>query len=232
MDEPQNFWGVKATTCDAQGNPAAAWPTGPAYIAGPMRRLKEFNFPAFFEAEARLIADGAEVGLNPARYDVDVLGFDYHGKTGNEDLTALGFDLRQSLSHDMEFITLHAAWVCVLPGWEQSSGASAEVATAKALGLPVVPLEPPAKAKAETILEEAQRLVYGERNADYGHPRDDFARSAAIWSALLGHPVTPHQVAMCMVGVKLSREVNRPKRDNRTDGAGYFACLERLYESK
>lgn len=203
------------------------WPGGPCYIAGPMRKIAEFNFPAFFAAEERLKAEGAEVGLNPARYDVDVMGFDYHGKTGHENLTALGFDLRKSLAHDLEFIALRAAWVCVLPGWELSSGASAEVAAARAIGLPVVELE---TKKPETILEEAQRLVYGERNADYGHPRDDFARSAAMWTALLGHAITPHQVAMCMVAVKLSREVNRPKRDNRTDGAGYFACLERLYE--
>jgi hypothetical protein len=29
-----------------------------------------------------------------------------------------------------------------------------------------------------------------------------------------------------MVGVKMSREVNRPKRDNRVDMAGYTGTLE------
>ena len=35
-----------------------------------------------------------------------------------------------------------------------------------------------------------------------------------------------------MVGVKISREANSPKRDNRVDGAGYFETLEmvRQYE--
>jgi len=80
--------------------------------------------------------------------------------------------------------------------------------------------------KPETILEEAQRLVYGDRQADYGHPIDDWTRTAAMWSAILGVPVTAEQAVMCMVTVKLSREVNRPKRDNRTDAAGYAAVLD------
>jgi len=29
-----------------------------------------------------------------------------------------------------------------------------------------------------------------------------------------------------MVGLKISREVNKPKRDNRVDGAGYFETLD------
>lgn len=75
----------------------------------------------------------------------------------------------------------------------------------------------------ETITEEAQRLVLGDRQDDYGHPAEDFARTGRIWAAILGlDEVTPQQVALCMVGVKMSREVNRPKRDNRVDGIGYW----------
>ena len=29
-----------------------------------------------------------------------------------------------------------------------------------------------------------------------------------------------------MICVKLSRQVNKPKRDNTVDGAGYFECLQ------
>lgn len=78
----------------------------------------------------------------------------------------------------------------------------------------------------ETILQEAQRLVHGDRGEAYGHPLDDFSKTAKIWSAILGIDVTPQQVALCMVGVKISREVNAPKRDNRVDGAGYFETLD------
>lgn len=76
------------------------------------------------------------------------------------------------------------------------------------------------------ILEEARGLVHGQRQETYGHPLDDFTRTAAIWTAILGCPVTPEQVALCMVGLKISREYHRPGRDNRVDGAGYFATLD------
>lgn len=80
------------------------------------------------------------------------------------------------------------------------------------------------------ILTEAKGLVFGDRQDDYGHPFDDMSRTAKIWSAILGRTVTPSQVALCMVGVKMSREVNRPKRDNRVDGAGYFGVLQMVRE--
>lgn len=82
------------------------------------------------------------------------------------------------------------------------------------------------KTPTETILEEAQRLVHGDRGSAYGHPYDDFSRTAQIWSAILGTPVSAEQVSLCMVGLKISREVNKPKRDNRVDGAGYFETLD------
>ena len=80
--------------------------------------------------------------------------------------------------------------------------------------------------KKETILDEAKRIVYGERGENCGHPFEDFSRTAQIWSAILGIDVEPEQVALCMVGLKISREVNRPKRDNVVDGAGYFENLD------
>lgn len=106
------------------------------YLAGPMRGIKEFNFPAFIEATDALRFRGHEV-FNPAERDIDA-GFQWRGLTGTMDeLADLGFDLRAALGADLEWITAHAEGVVVLPGWENSSGARAEVATAKALGLEV-----------------------------------------------------------------------------------------------
>lgn len=84
----------------------------------------------------------------------------------------------------------------------------------------------------ESILEEAKRIVHGDRGENYGHPFEDFSRTAKIWSAILGIEVMPEQVALCMVGLKISREVNRPKRDNIVDGAGYFETLDMVKEER
>ena len=47
------------------------------------------------------------------------------------------FNLREALGADLAWICAEADAVAVLPGWENSLGAAAEVATARALGLPV-----------------------------------------------------------------------------------------------
>jgi hypothetical protein len=85
-----------------------------------------------------------------------------------------------------------------------------------------------------TILEDAQAAVYGDRQQDYGHPREDFTRTAIIWTGLLlpkladGAHLEPEDVARCQIGVKLARDVHAPKRDNRVDMAGYALTLDRL----
>jgi hypothetical protein len=84
----------------------------------------------------------------------------------------------------------------------------------------VEPFEP------ATILDEAAQLVNGDRQRDYGHPRDNLARIALGWSMVLDRPVTAKEVGLCMVVLKLAREVATPKRDNIVDGAGYLRMLE------
>lgn len=84
----------------------------------------------------------------------------------------------------------------------------------------------------ESILKEAQRLVHGDRGEDYGHPIDDFSRTAAMWSAILGHPITAEQVGLCMCAVKLSRQVNKPKRDNMVDLAGYAETVQMVIDER
>lgn len=84
----------------------------------------------------------------------------------------------------------------------------------------------------ETVLEEAQRLITGDRNASYDHPLDNFQRIADIWSVVLGIKVTPEQVGLCMVGVKLARESYLPKRDNLVDGAGYFGTVQMVIDER
>lgn len=86
----------------------------------------------------------------------------------------------------------------------------------------------------DSVAIEAHGLVYGKRQGDYGHPREDFTRTAILWTGLLQHKladgefITPEDYARCMVAVKLSRDVHSPKRDNRVDMAGYAITLDRL----
>lgn len=83
--------------------------------------------------------------------------------------------------------------------------------------------EPPER--AETAAETAQRLTFGDRHDDYGHPLDDFSRTGALWSAVLGVDVTAEQVALCMALVKISRLCNTPDHwDSVVDLAGYANC--------
>lgn len=81
-----------------------------------------------------------------------------------------------------------------------------------------------------TILEEAGKLVDGDRAEAYGHPAEDFARTAKMWSAILGVEVSREQIALCMVALKISRQVNKPGRDNLVDACGYLRTIEKIEE--
>ena len=94
------------------------------------------------------------------------------------------------------------------------------------------PVTGPHSAAPESVVDEAVRLVNGPRQETYSHPFDDFSRTAKIWSGILGIDVTPAQVALCMVGVKISRECHLPKRDNLVDAHGYLLTLEMVYEKE
>jgi hypothetical protein len=115
------------------------------YIAGPMRSIPNFNFPAFFAAAAALRAAGHTV-FNPAEKDNERHGTDISkgNMAGDEAVAAKehGFNLREALGHDLAYICGEADAVALLPGWENSKGANAERATAVALGLEVILLDP------------------------------------------------------------------------------------------
>jgi hypothetical protein len=81
------------------------------------------------------------------------------------------------------------------------------------------------------ILQEADKITGGERHDSYGHPRLDFSRTSQLWSAFLGIEITPEQVPLMMILLKVSREANKHKRDNLTDIAGYARTREMLDEA-
>jgi hypothetical protein len=110
-----------------------------------MRGYPEFNFPAFHAAAAQLRALGHEV-FSPAEKDIEREGVDISkgNATGNEaqldaerGLKPGGF-LRVALRDDLTWICTEADGIACLQGWAHSKGAQAELATARALGLPAV----------------------------------------------------------------------------------------------
>lgn len=108
-----------------------------------MRGIPFFNFPAFHAATADLRSEGHFV-FNPAERDIAHHGVDISkgNSAGCEKVAAAvhGFNLRETLKDDLEFICLHADAIALLPGWENSKGARSELHTALALGLEVIHL--------------------------------------------------------------------------------------------
>ncbi len=79
-----------------------------------------------------------------------------------------------------------------------------------------------------TILEEAQEIIFGERQADYGSVTSNFTNIAKGWSVIVGKEITPEQVGLMMTWLKMARQLNKPKRDNLVDAAGYLGCIEKM----
>ena len=75
-------------------------------------------------------------------------------------------------------------------------------------------------------------MVSGDRQDAYGHPLDNFTRASKIWAVILGCEVSAEQVALCMVGMKVAREVNQSKPDTVVDGIGYFLTLNMIQEER
>lgn len=85
-----------------------------------------------------------------------------------------------------------------------------------------------------TILDEAAKIVTGQRREDYGGVQESFGRIAGMWSAYLGVELGPQDVSMMMALLKIARAkagINangEPQHDSLVDIAGYAACCEML----
>jgi Domain of unknown function (DUF6378) len=85
-----------------------------------------------------------------------------------------------------------------------------------------------------THADTAKKLVWGDRNNDYGSPKADFDRIAKCWSGLMGEKLKADlnavDVGLMMAALKLCRHAHKRKDDNLTDGHGYLMCIERIEE--
>lgn len=83
------------------------------------------------------------------------------------------------------------------------------------------------------VLEEANDIIHGARNKTYGHPLDNHSRTAALWSAYLGIPISPEQVCWLNALQKISRTCSGVyHRDNITDVCGYAGNVEMIHDER
>jgi hypothetical protein len=83
-----------------------------------------------------------------------------------------------------------------------------------------------------SILEEAEAITNGERQAHYGHPLHDYTKTVGAFNALTGRDLSPEEGCLFMVCVKLSRQTHMHKRDNLVDAAGYINCIDKIHTRK
>jgi nucleoside 2-deoxyribosyltransferase len=93
------------------------------YLAGPMRGYPDENKDAFSKGAALLRKHGHFV-FNPA-----------------ENKTQKGGGLRDAMAIDMMWICMSAEGIAILEGSRQSLGASAEMALAMAISIPVMNID-------------------------------------------------------------------------------------------
>lgn len=194
------------------------------YIAGPMRGYPNMNFDAFHRVARYLREEIGVKALNPAE--------NFDGEQG--------VPYQVCMQEDLQMV-LQSQALALLPGWEKSEGAKEEVRVASHTGKKfflvhfdddgTVSLEAVDKPYPyEGIADTAKRLVWGDRNQDYGPPTTDFTRTGRLWGALLDRdPIPPEMVAIMMAGLKLSRLAQTPGHlDSRVDTIGYMLTLDRV----
>jgi len=85
--------------------------------------------------------------------------------------------------------------------------------------------------KRVTPALEALDLICGDRASDYGDAGANFKRIAERWTERLKTTVSPVDVAIMMIDLKLSRLTHEFKRDSVVDIIGYACLLCELYDS-
>lgn len=101
------------------------------YLAGPMTGIEDWNFPAFFKLEEDILKFAPEtLVINPAHNDGPT--YEEALESANSKRYSWDWYMRRDLKHVLE-----ADALCVLPGWQNSKGASLEVHVANSLGLPI-----------------------------------------------------------------------------------------------
>ena len=83
------------------------------------------------------------------------------------------------------------------------------------------------------ILQQAEKIVCGDRDRQYGSPEDSFRTIAELWTSYLRLQIRAEDVAAMMELMKLARIARgKAKADNWVDLAGYAACGGEIQNEK
>jgi hypothetical protein len=94
----------------------------------------------------------------------------------------------------------------------------------------------------ENLLEEAARIIYGDREHAYGNPRFNLDTIAQLWSVYINRKfpentnpfindmkLTAYDVSQLMILLKTARLIHNPTHhDSLVDQAGYAALQKRI----
>lgn len=120
------------------------------YIAGPMTGIVDHNFPAFHAAAKQLRAQGYTV-FNPAEINADAVDV----------IRPWAWYMRKDLA---ELVKCEAIYL--LPGWENSKGATLEMHVAERLGMTIIhapkPLSLFEQTEEDVRRRRAAKLLYDE----------------------------------------------------------------------
>ncbi len=84
---------------------------------------------------------------------------------------------------------------------------------------------------ADKFLKHVANVI-AERSSQYGDASSNMAAISARWSATLGREVTPAQVVLCLLDLKLTRLAHDPgHEDSAVDVCGYAALLRELIQT-
>lgn len=86
--------------------------------------------------------------------------------------------------------------------------------------------------KTLSVLQEAHKIIYGDREQTYGHPDKNLNTISKMWNAYItavgGRELNAKDVAILMILLKTARLANDPNnRDSVVDICGYAALIER-----
>lgn len=104
---------------------------------------------------------------------------------------------------------------------------------------PKTKVEAKVEAAPLSLLAQADVLINGQRQQDYGDKLSNFTQIAMLFSGVLARKllptesISPDDVALLMMQVKIARLAKtRDHKDSIVDIAGYVGCLAKLQNER